>query len=250
MKKIECEALISNLDKVTSFVEDELERLGCGKKQLMQITLAVEEIYVNIAHYAYDKSDDAGGVVPDSGSGSMSLSMWEDNGLVTLIFEDGGVPYNPLEKEDPDISADVNDRQIGGLGIFMAKKSMDNMRYEYRDGRNILTLEKRIAVNGGVSMLNIRGGKNGENLLIQLEGRLDTTTASQLEEKLNSEIDGVKELTFDLKDLEYISSAGLRILLSAQKTMNNQGKMIVKNASEEVQEIFEVTGFSDIFIIQ
>ena len=250
MKKIECEALISNLDKVTSFVEDELESLGCGKKQLMQITLAVEEIYVNIAHYAYGKSDGAGGVVPDSGSGPMSLSMWEDNGLVTLIFEDVGVPYNPLEKEDPDISADVNDRQIGGLGIFMAKKSMDNMRYEYRDGRNILTLEKSIAVNGGVSMLNIRGEKNGENLLIKLEGRLDTTTASQLEEKLNSEIDGVKELTFDLKDLEYISSAGLRILLSAQKTMNNQGKMIVKNASEEVQEIFEVTGFSDIFIIQ
>lgn len=99
-------------------------------------------------------------------------------------------------------------------------------------------------------MLDIRGGKNGEKLLIELDGRLDTTTAQQLEEKINSEIEGVKELTFDLKDLTYISSAGLRILLSAQKIMNNQGKMIVKNASEEVEEIFEVTGFSDIFIIQ
>lgn len=99
-------------------------------------------------------------------------------------------------------------------------------------------------------MLDIRGGKNGEKLLIELDGRLDTTTAQQLEEKINSEIQGVKELTFDLKDLDYISSAGLRILLSAQKTMNNQGKMIVKNASEEVEEIFEVTGFSDIFTIQ
>ena len=99
-------------------------------------------------------------------------------------------------------------------------------------------------------MLDIRGGKNGEKLLIELDGRLDTTTAQQLEEKINSEIKGVKELTFDLKDLTYISSAGLRILLSAQKIMNNQGKMIVKNASEEVEEIFEVTGFSDIFIIQ
>ncbi|MBR5649818.1 STAS domain-containing protein [Pseudobutyrivibrio sp.] len=99
-------------------------------------------------------------------------------------------------------------------------------------------------------MLDIRGGKNGEKLLIELDGRLDTTTAQQLEEKINSEIEGVKELTFDLKDLDYISSAGLRILLSAQKTMNNQGKMIVKNASEEVEEIFEVTGFSDIFTIQ
>lgn len=99
-------------------------------------------------------------------------------------------------------------------------------------------------------MLNIKNAKDGVNLLLELEGRLDTTTSPQLEETINSTIGGVENLTFDIKDLEYISSAGLRVLLSAQKTMNKQGKMIVKNASEEVMEIFEVTGFSDIFDIQ
>lgn len=99
-------------------------------------------------------------------------------------------------------------------------------------------------------MLNIKSAKDGANLVLELEGRLDTTTAPQLEEKINSEIGGVSELTFELKNLEYISSAGLRVLLSAQKVMNKQGKMVVKNASEEVLEIFEVTGFSDIFTIQ
>ena len=99
-------------------------------------------------------------------------------------------------------------------------------------------------------MLNIKYDKNDANLAIELEGRLDTTTAPELEEKLNSDITGVSKLTFNLKSLEYISSAGLRVLLSAQKIMNKQGEMIIKDASEEVQEIFEVTGFSDILTIQ
>lgn len=99
-------------------------------------------------------------------------------------------------------------------------------------------------------MLNITNSKDGDRLVVELEGRLDTTTSPQLEENMNAQLDGVTELTFDLKQLEYISSAGLRVLLSSQKTMNKQGRMIVKNVSEEVQEIFEVTGFSDIFTIQ
>ena len=99
-------------------------------------------------------------------------------------------------------------------------------------------------------MLNIKDEKNGGELKVELEGRLDTTTSPQLEERINAIIEGVSKLTFDLKNLEYISSAGLRVLLSAQKIMNKQGRMIVNNPTEEVQEIFEVTGFSDIFTIQ
>ena len=99
-------------------------------------------------------------------------------------------------------------------------------------------------------MLTIKDEKNGGDLIIELEGRLDTTTANQLEERVNAVIDGVTNLTFNLKNLEYISSAGLRVLLSAQKIMNKQGEMVVSHPTEEVQEIFEVTGFSDIFTIQ
>ncbi len=99
-------------------------------------------------------------------------------------------------------------------------------------------------------MLNINQSKTNGELTISLEGRLDTTTAPQLEDTISGKIDDVKKLVFDLAKLEYISSAGLRVLLSTQKVMNKQGDMVVKNSSEEILEIFEVTGFSDILTIQ
>ena len=99
-------------------------------------------------------------------------------------------------------------------------------------------------------MLNITKNTNGSELCIALEGRLDTITAPQLESELQSSIAGVESLIFDMTNLQYISSAGLRVLLTAQKTMNRQGEMIVRGASEDVREIFDVTGFSDILTIE
>ena len=91
---------------------------------------------------------------------------------------------------------------------------------------------------------------NGSELTIGLEGRLDTTTAPELEKELKQNISGVTSLTIDMEKLEYISSAGLRVLLSAQKVMNKQGRMVVKNVNENIMEIFEVTGFVDILNIE
>lgn len=99
-------------------------------------------------------------------------------------------------------------------------------------------------------MLDINKTKNGNELVVALCGRLDTTTAPTLESELKSSLDGIESLTFDMNELQYISSAGLRVLLSAQKIMNKQGKMVVKGASEDVKEIFDVTGFSDILTIE
>lgn len=99
-------------------------------------------------------------------------------------------------------------------------------------------------------MLKITKNANGSDLTVVLEGRLDTTTAPSLESELKSCLDNVTNLVFDMKDLQYISSAGLRVLLSAQKVMNKQGTMIVRNASDDVKEIFDVTGFSDILTIE
>lgn len=99
-------------------------------------------------------------------------------------------------------------------------------------------------------MLNIKKAMDQDKLTIALEGRLDTLTSPELETELKGAIDGVKELVMDLDKLEYISSAGLRVLLFAQKTMNRQGSMVVKNANESIMEIFEVTGFCDILTIE
>ena len=98
--------------------------------------------------------------------------------------------------------------------------------------------------------MTIQQTKNGNALTIALEGRLDTMTAPELEAALKDALVGVEELTFDLEKLEYISSAGLRVLLSAQKTMHRQGSMKVKNANEIIMEIFDVTGFADILTIE
>ena len=98
--------------------------------------------------------------------------------------------------------------------------------------------------------MTIEQTKNGNALNLALEGRLDTMTAPQLEAVLKEALPGVEALTFDLEKLEYISSAGLRVLLSAQKTMNKQGTMKVIHANEMIMEIFEVTGFADILNIE
>jgi anti-sigma B factor antagonist len=98
--------------------------------------------------------------------------------------------------------------------------------------------------------MTITNKKDGGKLTVALEGRLDTITAPQLEEELRASLDGVTELELDLAELAYISSAGLRVLLSAQKTMNKQGSMVVRNANSDIMDIFEATGFSDILSIE
>ncbi|MBE5827823.1 MAG: STAS domain-containing protein [Butyrivibrio sp.] len=98
--------------------------------------------------------------------------------------------------------------------------------------------------------MTINKTANGNELTIALEGRLDTTTAPQLDDELKSALEGITKLEFNFEKLEYISSAGLRVLLSAQKVMNKQGSMVIKNVNEEIQEIFEVTGFVDILTIE
>ena len=99
-------------------------------------------------------------------------------------------------------------------------------------------------------MLNIKKDFNGEELVIGLEGRLDTGTAPKLDSELRTELKGVSSLVFDMDGLEYISSAGLRVLLTEQKIMNKQGTLVIRNASEEVMEIFDVTGFSSVLTIE
>lgn len=98
--------------------------------------------------------------------------------------------------------------------------------------------------------MTIIKNKENDTLVMALEGRLDTTTAPQLDAEVKTSLDGIKELIFDFTSLQYISSAGLRVILSAQKTMNKQGKMIVKNVNSDIMEVFEITGFSDIMNIQ
>jgi anti-sigma regulatory factor (Ser/Thr protein kinase) len=135
MREMDIAATLENLDTVMAFVDQQLEEVGCSMKAQMQIDIAVEEVYVNIAHYAYN---------PEIGGVTIRVQIEEEPLEIILTFIDKGKPYDPLAKEDPDVTLAVEDRQIGGLGIFMVKKSMDNISYEYNEGRNILTLKKKL----------------------------------------------------------------------------------------------------------
>ena len=133
MKQIKVKADTAELDNVLSFADTILEELGCSVKAQMQIDIAIEEIFVNIAHYAYPEAEGEAVIYVEPGEGSSS---------VTITFEDEGIPYDPLKNEDPDITLAADERPIGGLGIFMVKKSMDEVSYEYKDGKNRLTIKK------------------------------------------------------------------------------------------------------------
>lgn len=135
MREKTVQAILENLDEVMAFVEEQMEVYHCSMKMQMQIAVAVEEIYVNIASYAYREQKGNARIRVQSGGEPLQI---------IITFEDDGIPYNPLLKEDPDITLSAEERKIGGLGIYIVKKSMDQVEYHYQNGKNILTIRKDI----------------------------------------------------------------------------------------------------------
>ena len=132
--EITVDAAVENVPTVTAFVDQRLEALNCPMKTRMQIDVAIDEVFSNIARYAYDPS----------GPATVRVDVDQDPLAVRVTFIDHGRPYDPLAREDPDVTLSAEERQAGGLGIFLVKKTMDDVRYEYQDGQNILTIRKLI----------------------------------------------------------------------------------------------------------
>ncbi len=135
MKEMTIEAKVENIPEVVDFVSEQIEAYGCPVKTQLQIDVAVDELLANIANYAY---------APGTGKATVRVELLEDPIRVRITFIDNGVPYDPLKKKDPDVTLSAEERKIGGLGIFMVKKSMDDMSYEYKDGQNIVRITKNI----------------------------------------------------------------------------------------------------------
>lgn len=133
MKELTVEAIVEQIETVTEFVNAELEKLDCPMKARIQLDIAIDEIVSNIAYYAYGEK---------TGSVTVRIEALQKENGVQLMFLDSGVPYDPLTRQDPDISAEIEDRKEGGLGIFLVRKTMDDMKYEYKDGQNCLTIRK------------------------------------------------------------------------------------------------------------
>ena len=123
------------LPDILGFVETTLDSCGCPMKLQMAVCVAIEEVFVNVAHYAYG-----------DGEGDMNLGIGfdEERRTITFRMSDKGVPFDPLKKPDPDITLSAEEREIGGLGIFITKQTMDSVTYTYENGENILTMIKTI----------------------------------------------------------------------------------------------------------
>lgn len=132
-KELTMDAVIENVTPLTEAVDGMLEAMDCPMKVQAQIDIAIDEVFSNIANYAY---------APDVGTAVVRIETRREPASITLTFRDWGVRYNPLEKKDPDVSLGLEERQIGGLGIFMVKKSMNKMFYRRRGRQNVLTLVK------------------------------------------------------------------------------------------------------------
>ena len=133
MEKITVDATVENLQQVIDFATEKLEERDCPMKTAMQMELVIEELFVNIASYAYH---------PDVGPATFCIEFVDNPAAVLMTFIDSGKPYNPLEKADPDTTLDIDQRKVGGLGIFLVKKNVDEIDYKHEGGKNILTMKK------------------------------------------------------------------------------------------------------------
>ena len=135
MKEITLKAVVGSIPQATSFVDEQLEAIECPMKAQMQLDMAIDELFCNIASYAYG-----------AGEGEATLRFEYDPAArrVILSFIDEGIPFNPLKSAEPDVSLSAEERAIGGLGIFLVRKTMDGMAYRRENGKNILTIQKQI----------------------------------------------------------------------------------------------------------
>ena len=135
MSELTIAATLENIETVTDFVNHQLEALDCPMKAQTQIDVAIDELFSNIARYSYN---------PEVGQATVRVEVVDEPLAVIITFIDNGVPYDPLAEADPDVTLSAEERQFGGLGIYIVKKSMDEISYEYKDGQNILTIKKCI----------------------------------------------------------------------------------------------------------
>ena len=135
MKELTVHATVESLQAVTDFVDAQLEAVDCSMKAQTQIDIAIDELFANIAHYAYGEG---------TGDTTVRFDFDEATRMASITFVDSGVPFDPTEKADPDVTLSAEERAIGGLGIFMVKKTMDKMEYSYENGFNILTIHKTV----------------------------------------------------------------------------------------------------------
>ena len=215
---------INTIPQLSEFIDLNCEELGVDMVDTMNINLALEEAVVNVMSYAY----------PEGTEGQVDIDLTADGDEMVFIITDSGTPFDPTQKEEVDTTLSAEERPIGGLGIHLVRKLMDDISYQYVDNKNVLTLKKKL------------------NKAAILNGRLDTPAAVKAQQEIGPLLENAdKEIVFDCTNLEYISSSGLRLFLTIRKEASVKGgKVIIENINDEIRKVFMMTGFFNLFEIR
>lgn len=207
------------------------------------VSVALDELLANtVTHGLGHRAD---------GAATVEVALTGDRLVLTL--SDNGVPYDPFGRETPDTSLSVEDRPIGGLGVHLVRELMDAVDYARRGDRNVITLTKSLGERGtthhhGDRTMEITTRTQGEVTIVALAGSLDSASSPQAQQAMDAVLaSGVRKMAVDFGTLDYISSAGLRVLLGAAKQLNAKGGALrMFGLNDSVREVFEISGFSKI----
>jgi len=231
----------SELARLARHVESFVEYHGLESKLAFTMNLCFDELITNTIHYGFD----------DSEYHPIFVGMWLRETALEITICDGGRPYDPFrEVEEPDLSLDIEDRPIGGLGVFFVKEFMDQVSYAHEGGKNLVVLRKNI-VQQGDSGVDIRQEESGDVTVLVPQARVDSNTAGAFEALLLNVLgEGKTRLIIDFSDLDYISSAGLRVVLIGAKSCKAKGgKLVLCSMKDHIHEVFAVSGFTKILTI-
>lgn len=231
MQTITLTANLDALAQVSAFITDAAEHIGLDERETWQLQLAVDEAVTNIIQHAYD---------PDA-PGVLTLTWQCDANRFTVTLRDQGRQFDPQEVPPPDLESPLEERQVGGLGIYLITRLMDEVRFEFDpQGGNVLTMVKYIVP-----------AANDDTVVLPIKGRVDAVTAPQLNTLVREHIDaGVRYVLFDLSEVTFLSSSGLRALLLIRKElMTLGGELRLAGLQPQVHEVFALTGFTQVFAI-
>lgn len=231
MDSIKLTANLDALAQISAFITTAAEQIGLDERATWQVQLAVDEAATNIIQHAYDE-DNPGDII-------VEWSCTDER--LTVRLRDYGRQFDPQQVEPPNLELPLEERQVGGLGIYLMTRLMDEVRFDFDPHTgNLLTLVKYLASETRTDVI-----------VIPLHGRIDAVTSPQVSATVRTQIDaGARSLLLDLSDVPFLSSSGLRALLLIRKElMTLGGELRLAALQPQVLEVFDITGFAQVFAI-
>lgn len=218
------DASLEALAAISDFVVEQARAAGLDEHAVWEVQLAVDEAATNVIQHSYAKS-----------SGSMTITTNVAESAFEIVICDRGRPFNPEDVPEPDLVSPLEERKTGGLGLYLMRKLMDRVDFQFKDGENILVMAKQL--------------QQADLRVVPLAGRIDAATAPSVNKAVRAAMaEGARQIVVELRDVTFLSSSGLRALLLLARELRREGGDLVLCALQpQVAEVFHLTGFDQIF---